>query len=158
LYKVGSGFDIHKLIKDKELVIGGVLIPSDKGFLAHSDGDIVVHALCDALLGAMGLKDIGTYFPDNDNKWKQCSSISKILPEVMLKVKEHKWKIQNIDINIIIDKPKMAPYIDKIKESLDKVLNIGTENISIKAKRTEECIFPPDKEAAIAMVTLLLEK
>ena len=158
MFRIGSGVDIHKLEENKPLIIGGVKIPYEKGFLAHSDGDILIHALCDALLGAAGLKDIGSYFPDNDPGLKNSDSLNHILPAVIKMVYELSWNINNIDITIIIEKPKMAPYIDEMKNHLAKIMNIAPSLIAIKAKRTENCILNQPYEAAMTFVTVLLIK
>lgn len=154
--RTGLGMDIHQLTEGRDLVIGGVCIPFEKGFKAHSDGDVLVHALCDALLGAAGLKDIGSFFPDNDPLWKNADSLKSILPRVVEKVKALGYAISNVDSNIMIQKPKLAPHIDAIKKNLSEGLEIPEEDISIKAKRTEECLFMPPYEAAMALVSVLL--
>ena len=156
--RTGLGMDIHQLTEGRRLVIGGVEIPFEKGFKAHSDGDVLVHALCDALLGAAGLKDIGSFFPDNDPLWKNADSLKNILPKVVEKVKALGYAISNVDSNVMIQKPKLAPHIDAIKKNLSEGLEIPEEDISIKAKRTEECLFMPPHEAAMALVSVLLVK
>lgn len=156
--RTGLGMDIHQLMEGRRLVIGGVDIPFEKGFKAHSDGDVLVHALCDALLGAAGLKDIGSFFPDNDPLWKNADSFKSILPKVVEKIRALGYTISNVDSNIMIQKPKLAPHIDAIKKNLSEGLAISEEDISIKAKRTEECLFMPPHEAAMALVSVLLIK
>ena len=137
MFKVGIGYDIHRLVEERDLIIGGVKIPYEKGLLGHSDADVLVHAIIDALLGAAGLEDIGTLFPDTDPKYKNADSI-KLLEQVLEKVSEKGFKINNIDSNIIAQTPKMMPYIPLMKEKLANVLNLETENISIKAKTKEK--------------------
>ena len=137
MFKVGIGYDIHRLVEERDLIIGGVKIPYEKGLLGHSDADVLVHAIIDALLGAAGLEDIGTLFPDTDPKYKNADSI-KLLEQVLEKVSEKGFKINNIDSNIIAQAPKMMPYIPLMKERLANVLNLETENISIKAKTKEK--------------------
>lgn len=137
MFKVGIGYDIHRLVEERDLIIGGVKIPYEKGLLGHSDADVLVHAIIDALLGAAGLEDIGTLFPDTDPKYKNADSI-KLLEQVLEKVSEKGFKINNIDSNIIAQAPKMMPYIPLMKEKLANVLNLETENISIKAKTKEK--------------------
>lgn len=156
--RTGLGMDIHQLTEGRRLIIGGVDIPFEKGFKAHSDGDVLVHALCDALLGAAGLKDIGSFFPDNDPLWKNADSLKSILPKVVEKVKALGYTISNVDSNVMIEKPKLAPHIDGIKKNLSEVLGIPGEDISVKAKRTEECLFMPPHEAALSLVSVLLVK
>lgn len=137
MFKVGIGYDIHRLVEERDLIIGGVKIPYEQGLLGHSDADVLVHAIIDALLGAAGLEDIGTLFPDTDPKYKNADSI-KLLEQVLEKVSEKGFKINNIDSNIIAQAPKMMPYIPLMKERLANVLNLETENISIKAKTKEK--------------------
>lgn len=137
MFKVGIGYDIHRLVEERDLIIGGVKIPYEKGLLGHSDADVLVHAIIDALLGAAGLEDIGTLFPDTDPKYKNADSI-KLLEQVLEKVSEKGFKINNIDSNIIAQAPKMMPYIPLMKERLANVLNLEIENISIKAKTKEK--------------------
>ena len=156
--RTGLGMDIHQLTEGRKLVIGGVEIPFEKGFKAHSDGDVLVHALCDALLGAAGLKDIGSFFPDNDPLWKNADSLKSILPKVVEKIKALDYAISNMDSNVMLQKPKLAPHIDAIRTNLSEVLGIPEEDISVKAKRTEECLFRPPYEAAMAFVSVLLVK
>ena len=157
MFRVGTGFDIHRLVEGRPLRIGGVLIPGPVGFLGHSDGDILVHALCNALLGAAGFKDIGAYFPDTDAKWKNMDSLSVMLPQVFNMVREKKYSIGNIDSTLVLERPKLAPYIDAMKANLSEKLNsLEIERISIKATRTEQCFLTAPNEAGFAMVSVLL--
>ncbi len=158
MVRIGSGLDIHKITDGNALVIGGITVSKEKKFVAHSDGDILVHALIDALLGAAGLKDIGTYFPDSDDKFKNVDSLNVLLPKVIIMMKDLDWKIVNIDANIILETPKLAPFVDNIKDNLARILQIDKSLISLKAKRTEDCLFKGSDEAGMAFVTLLLEK
>ena len=137
MFKIGLGYDIHKLVENRDLIIGGVKITHEKGLLGHSDADVLVHAIIDALLGAAGLADIGTLFPDTDPKYKDADSIV-LLKNVFELVKKKGYKINNIDSNIIAQAPKMMPYIPKMKEILAKVLDLDIENLSIKAKTKEK--------------------
>lgn len=132
--KIGQGYDIHRLVEGRLLVIGGVKIPHNKGFLAHSDGDVLTHAIIDALLGAMGEYDIGTFFPDNDPKYKDANSL-ELLAKTVAMVKNKGYEISNIDTTVIAQAPKLAPHIDAIKASLKAVL--GDVQISVKAKTNE---------------------
>lgn len=154
--RIGQGFDIHRLVRERVMVIGGVPIPFELGFEAHSDGDVLVHALCDAMLGAAGLKDIGSYFPDNDPNWKNANSIRDILPKVHSQIQNLGYKINNIDSTLILEKPKMAPFIDAIRDNLSKTLFLDSSLIAVKAKRTEKCFLNPPNEAVIALVSILL--
>ncbi|MDL2242104.1 2-C-methyl-D-erythritol 2,4-cyclodiphosphate synthase [Bacteroidales bacterium OttesenSCG-928-K03] len=135
-FRVGFGNDIHKLAESRELVIGGIKIPYHKGCVAHSDGDVLFHALCDALLGAIGEKDIGTHFPDTDPKYKNIDS-SILLKQVNNLINEKEFIINNIDCTIILEKPKLSPYIDSIKNNIANILEIKTSQIAVKAKTNE---------------------
>jgi 2-C-methyl-D-erythritol 2,4-cyclodiphosphate synthase len=128
--KVGFGFDVHQLQEGRKLVLGGVDIPHDKGALGHSDADVVIHALCDALLGAAGLKDIGFYFPDTDAAFKNIDS-TILLSRVIELIEERKYTVGNADISLVLEKPKIKPHIDLMKEILAPILKISTEDISI---------------------------
>ena len=135
-YRIGNGYDIHRLIEGRELIIGGVKITHEKGLLGHSDADVLVHAIIDALLGALSLDDIGTIFPDTDPKYKDADSML-LLKKVYNIIKEQGYKINNIDSNIIAQSPKMMPYIPKMKTALANLLEIDISQISIKAKTKE---------------------
>ena len=134
--RIGMGYDVHKLVKDRKLVLGGVEIPYEKGLLGHSDADVVVHAIMDALLGAAALGDIGKHFPDTDPKYKDISSI-KLLEHVGNLLKEKNYTIGNIDATIICQSPKLAPYRDEMVENVAKALGIDISQVCIKAT-TEE--------------------
>ncbi|HZX11063.1 MAG TPA: 2-C-methyl-D-erythritol 2,4-cyclodiphosphate synthase [Acidobacteriota bacterium] len=134
--KIGIGYDIHKLVKGEKLYLGGIHIPFSKGLLGHSDGDSLIHALADALLGALGKGDIGTFFPDTDPKYKNISS-RIILQDVMEKVRSQGYEISNIDSIIIAEKPKMEPHIPEMKKILCPILGIHSDGLGIKAKTKE---------------------
>jgi len=153
--RVGIGYDIHRLVKGRKLIIGGVEIPFEKGLLGHSDADVLVHSICDALLGAMGLGDIGKHFPDTDEKYKGISSM-KLLKKVVEKVKKGKFKIINIDANIIAEKPKLLPYIEEMKKNLRKILGKDV-SVNIKA-RTNEGLGEIGRGEAIASQAIVLLK
>lgn len=146
-YRIGIGYDIHKLVEDRDLIIGGIKIPYEKGLLGHSDADVLIHAIIDALLGALALQDIGTLFPDTDEKYKDADS-TLLLKEVLNLVKEKGYKIGNLDSNIIAQAPKMMPHIPAIKEKLSEILELEKENISVKAK-TKEKLDAVGKKLAI---------
>ncbi len=135
--RVGIGYDIHRLTEGRDLIIGGVKITNEKGLLGHSDADVLIHAIIDALLGATGLDDIGTIFPDTDPKYKDADS-TKLLKFVIDEIERKEYRIVNIDSNIIAQAPKMMPYIPKMKSVLSKVLGIAPSQISIKAKTKEK--------------------
>jgi 2-C-methyl-D-erythritol 2,4-cyclodiphosphate synthase len=134
--KVGIGYDIHRLVRGRKLVLGGVEIPSNRGSLGHSDGDCLTHALIDALLGAMGQGDIGRLFPDTDPKFKGVRSLD-LLADVVARLRKKRMSIQNVDAILALEEPKLSPYINKIKESLARVLDIETDDIGLKAKTNE---------------------
>lgn len=156
MFKIGLGYDIHKLTEGRDLIIGGVKITHEKGLLGHSDADVLVHAIIDAILGAASLEDIGTLFPDTDPKYKNADSI-KLLKQVVALIKTKGLKINNIDSNIIAQAPKMMPYIPKMKTILAEVLNIDLENISIKAKTKEKLDSVGEGRAIEANAVVLLE-
>ena len=156
-YKIGIGYDIHRLVEGRDLIIGGVKITHEKGLLGHSDADVLVHAIIDALLGATELDDIGTLFPDTDPKYKNADSIV-LLKKVYEKVKKEGYLINNIDSNIIAQSPKMMPYIPKMKELLSNVLEISPTDISIKAKTKEKLDAVGEKLAIESNAVVLLMK
>ena len=157
MYKIGIGYDIHKLIEGRDLIIGGVKITHEKGLLGHSDADVLIHAIIDAMLGALALDDIGTLFPDTDPKYKDIDS-TVLLKHVYDLVQSKGYKISNIDSNIIAQEPKMMPYIPKMKESLCKILDVSPENLSIKAKTKEKLDAVGQKLAIESNAVVLLEK
>jgi len=137
MHRVGIGFDLHRLVKNRPLILGGITIPYQKGLLGHSDADAVCHAIMDALLGAMALGNIGTHFSDKDPKYKGISSI-KLLEHVQKLLVKNKYKISNIDSTIICQEPKLNPYIPKMCEKIAKTLKIKQSQVSIKATTTEK--------------------
>ena len=136
MYKTGIGFDIHKFAEGRKFIIGGIEIPYEKGLIGHSDGDVLIHSISDAILGALGRPDIGYYFPDTDEKIKGIDS-KEILERVIGFLKDDRYEIVNIDSVIICEKPKILPYSEKIKKSLSEVIGIEKEKINIKGKTTE---------------------
>ena len=134
--RIGMGYDVHKLVKERDLILGGVKIPYELGLLGHSDADVLLHAIMDSLLGAAALGDIGKHFPDTDSKYKGISSI-ELLKHVGNLLTEHNYKIGNIDATIIAQRPKMAPHIPTIRENIASALNISVDQINVKAT-TEE--------------------
>ena len=156
-FRVGIGYDIHRLVEGRELIIGGVKITHEKGLLGHSDADVLVHAIIDALLGALALDDIGTLFPDTDPKYKDADSMV-LLRHVIQKVNENGYRINNIDSNIIAQNPKMMPYIPKMKEALANLLGLEPTDISIKAKTKEKLDAVGESKAIEANAVVLLEK
>ena len=158
MYRIGIGYDIHKLVSGRDLIIGGVKITHEKGLLGHSDADVLIHAIIDGMLGALALDDIGTLFPDTDTKYKDIDS-SILLKKVFELVKTKGYFIGNIDSNIIAQEPKMMPYIPKMKIAIANILEIEPHNISIKAK-TKESLDAVGQKLAIEAnaVVLLLNK
>ncbi len=157
MFRVGFGFDTHKLSSGRELIIGGVHIPHDLGCEGHSDADVLIHAICDALLGATNKRDIGYHFPDTDVQYKERDS-SFFLREVYGLISQEKWKIENIDSTVVIQQPKLSPYILQIQKSLANILNIEVDSISIKAKTSEKLGFIGREEGISAYSIVLLSK
>lgn len=136
MQRIGMGYDVHKLVERRKLILGGIEIPYEKGLLGHSDADVLIHVIMDAILGALGEGDIGKHFPDTDPKYKDISSL-KLLEYVSEVLTKHNATICNIDSTIVAQMPKMSPYIDKMKETIAKALKIELNQINIKAT-TEE--------------------
>ena len=157
MYRIGLGYDIHKLTEGRDLIIGGVKITHEKGLLGHSDADVLIHAIIDAMLGALALADIGTLFPDTDPKYKDIDS-TVLLKHVYELIKSKNYAIENIDSNIIAQRPKMMPYIPKMKEILCQALEIGEEGLSIKAKTNEKLDAVGQEQAIQANAAVLLKK
>ena len=153
--KVGHGIDIHQLKIGEPLYLGGVKIDSDLGIVGHSDGDIVIHAIVDAILGALAKGDIGTFFPSTNEKYKNISSIF-FLEETLKLMTDLGFFINNIDINIVLQKPHINSYIFSIRENLSKIININIDNISVKATTADKLGFIGKKEGIMSTATLLL--
>ena len=134
--RVGIGYDLHRLDAGRKLIIGGIEVPFDKGPVGHSDGDVLAHALCDALLGAAGLGDIGTHFPDSDPKWKGANSLL-FLENVRKLLTDKRLKIEHVDAVVILERPKLGPHFPKMREALAKSLGVSAEMIHLKAKTNE---------------------
>lgn len=153
--RVGNGFDIHELAPGLPLRLCGVTIPSEQGCVAHSDGDVAIHALCDALLGALALGDIGKYFPDTSDEYKGIDS-RILLKRIFEMVRERGWSIGNIDITIMLQKPKLAPYILEMREMLASEMDLDVERISVKATTAEKLGFVGREEGIATFATILL--
>lgn len=147
--RIGLGYDVHKLVDNRELIIGGVNIPYEKGLLGHSDADVLLHAICDSLLGAAALRDIGKHFPDTDERFKGISSLT-LLKEVGILIKNKGYKIGNIDATIIAQKPKMLPYIETMRENIARTLEIDIDQINVKATTEEGLGFTGSGEGIAA--------
>lgn len=154
--RIGTGYDVHRLVEGRKLIIGGVEIPHEKGLLGHSDADVLLHAIMDAILGAAALGDIGKHFPDTDDKYKGISSM-KLLSEVYEMVYKKGYVISNIDATIIAQAPKMRPYIDEMTDNVSKALEISKEQINIKATTEEHLGFTGREEGIAAEAVCLLE-
>lgn len=155
--RVGMGYDVHKLVENRDLILGGVTIPYEKGLLGHSDADVLLHAIMDALLGAAALGDIGKHFPDSDDKYKGISSI-KLLEHVAKLLDENQYIIENIDATIIAQKPKMRPYIAQMRENIAEALNITIEQVNVKATTEEGLGFTGSGEGISSQAICALEK
>ncbi|WP_152395432.1 2-C-methyl-D-erythritol 2,4-cyclodiphosphate synthase [Paenibacillus guangzhouensis] len=156
MIRVGQGFDVHQLVEGRPCIIGGITIPYEKGLLGHSDADVLLHAISDAILGALGLGDIGKHFPDTDQQFKDADSV-KLLEEIWVMAKEAGYKLGNLDCTIIAQKPKMLPYIPEMQERIAQVLEADVSQINVKATTTEQLGFTGRGEgiAAQSVVCLL---
>ena len=155
--RIGQSKDIHKLVEGRPLIIGGVNIPYEKGLLGHSDADVLLHAIIESLIGAMGLKDIGTHFPDTDPKYKGISSLL-LLDETYKMLKENGYRIVNIDSLINIEKPKIAPHIDQMRKNIAEHLHCDETQINVKATRGEGLGFVGRGEGVIAYAVCLIDE
>ena len=155
--RVGMGYDVHKLTKDRDLILGGVKIPWEKGLLGHSDADVLIHAVMDALLGAAALGDIGKHFPDTDPAYKGISSI-KLLSHVMGLLKDNGFSVGNVDAVIIAQKPKMAPHIPQMRKNLAEAMGISENRVNIKATTEEGLGFTGREEGIASQAVCLLEE
>ena len=155
--RVGMGFDVHRLVEGRELWIGGVKIDYEKGLLGHSDADVALHALCDALLGAAALRDIGYHFPDNDPRYKGIDS-KKLLREVAALLRTNGYRFGNADITICAEAPKMNPHIPAMQQAIASCLDADVSDISIKATTTERLGFTGRGEGISAYATVLIER
>ena len=157
MLRIGNGYDVHKLVEGRKLILGGVEVPHTKGVLGHSDGDVLLHAITDAIIGALGLGDIGLHFPDNDENLKDIDS-TILLKKINDIMKEKNYKIVNLDSIIVIQKPKLRPYIDSIRDNIAKILEIDSELINVKAKTEEKLGFTGDETGVKSYCVVLLEK
>ena len=155
--RVGIGYDVHKFEEGRKLIIGGVDIPYEKGLAGHSDADVLIHAIMDAICGAMCIGDIGSLFPDNDKKYKDIDSLI-LLAELRKKLEENNYKIGNIDSIVIAQEPKMRPYIAQMRTNIASVLGISIDDVSVKATTTEKLGFEGRKEGISSQAVVLLEK
>lgn len=156
-FRIGHGYDVHRLVENRKLIIGGVDIPHTKGLLGHSDADVLAHAICDALLGAAALGDIGKHFPDNDNSYKNADSLI-LLKRVCTLVRDEGYEISNIDSTILAQAPKLRPYIDEMRKNLAKAMNLSIKDISVKATTEERLGFTGNEEGISAHAVALIYK
>lgn len=154
--RIGTGFDVHRLQEGRELVLGGVIIPHPQGLLGHSDADVLVHAICDALLGAAALGDIGKHFPDSNVEYKDVNSI-KLLEEVGYKLKRAGYYIVNIDSTIVAQKPKLAAYIVQMRQNIADALSLALEQVNVKATTTETLGFEGQEQGMSAQAVALID-
>lgn len=154
--RIGHGYDVHRLVEGRKLIIGGVEIPYELGLLGHSDADVLLHAICDALLGACALGDIGGMFPDTDEKWKGANSL-ELLKSVVQALKLEGFEIENIDSTLIAQKPKMKPYIDDMKQNIALACNIDVNCVSVKATTEEKLGFTGREEGISAHAVVLIK-
>ena len=155
--RIGHGYDVHRLVEGRDLILGGVKIPYEKGLLGHSDADVLTHAIMDALLGAAALGDIGAHFPDTDSTYKNISSLL-LLGKVASLLDEHGYRIENIDATVIAQRPKLAPYLLSMREILANTLGISIEQISVKATTEEGLGFTGEGLGIAAHAVCLIEK
>lgn len=156
-YRIGQGTDLHALVENRDFVLGGITIPYEKGFKAHSDGDVLIHAIIDALFGALCLDDIGAHFPDNDPKYKNADS-AKLLEEAVSIIRNLGWEINNLDSTIHAQAPKLRPHVLAIRENLAQILNISVDKVSVKAKTNEGVDAVGEKRAVSVDCVVLLYK
>lgn len=154
-YRIGFGVDFHRMAAGRKLMLGGIEIPSEKGALGHSDADVLLHAICDALLGALNLGDIGIHFPNTDPDFKDIDS-KVLLGKTFALIRQKNYRIVNIDSTICLEEPRIGPYANRMREAIAQILNISGDQISIKATTTEKMGFVGRGEGIVAYATLLL--
>ena len=153
--RIGNGYDVHALAEGLPMWLGGVRIPSETGFVAHSDGDVAIHALCDALLGALALGDIGHLFPDTSDKWKGVDS-KILLGKVVALLQEKGWRVGNVDVTIALQRPRLAPHIIPMRETLAPILGVDVDAVSVKATTTERLGFVGRCEGCEVWATVIV--
>ncbi|MCC6756606.1 MAG: 2-C-methyl-D-erythritol 2,4-cyclodiphosphate synthase [Arenimonas sp.] len=156
MMRIGSGFDVHAFTDGDQVVIGGVRIAHNRALLAHSDGDVLIHALCDALLGALALGDIGVHFPPSDARWKGADS-TELLSQVMAMVRGRGHELGNADMTVICEAPKINPHVSALRARLAEVMGVDVDRLSVKATTTEKLGFTGRGEGIAAQATVLLE-
>lgn len=153
--RFGIGYDVHRFVPGRKLMLGGVRVPSDHGLLGHSDADVLLHAVCDALLGAAALGDIGKHFPDSERQFKNISSLT-LLKQVAAKIKKKKYAIGNIDATLVLESPKIRPYVARMEKNIAQCLGVTTNRVSVKATTNEGLGFAGRKEGCAAMAVACL--
>jgi len=156
-FRTGFGFDVHAFAEGRKLIIGGVEIPFDKGLDGHSDADVLLHAICDAMLGALALGDIGIHFPNTDERWKDADS-TLLLRHVNELINSKGYELGNLDCVLAMEKPKISPYVEQIRNRISEMLNANVEQISIKATTTEKLGFVGRTEGVVSFATVLITK
>ena len=157
MYRIGQGIDFHQLAEGRELWLGGILIPHSKGAVGHSDADVLLHAICDAMLGALSLGDIGQHFPDTEAKYKGIDS--KILLKHTYELIQQKgYKLVNIDSTLLLQAPKIRPYVDEMRNAIASILDLAIDDVSIKATTTEHLSFIGREEGVVATANILLQE
>ncbi|KJE27666.1 2-C-methyl-D-erythritol 2,4-cyclodiphosphate synthase [Geobacillus kaustophilus] len=157
MFRIGQGFDVHQLVEGRPLIIGGVTIPYEKGLLGHSDADVLLHAVADACLGAIGAGDIGRHFPDTDPRFKDADS-AELLAHVWALARQEGYRLVNADCTIIAQKPKMAPYIEEMRAVIARLLGAERSQVNVKATTTERLGFTGRGEGIAAQAVVLLQK
>ncbi len=157
MLRIGNGYDVHKLVEGRKLILGGVEIPHTKGVLGHSDGDVLIHAIMDAMLGALALGDIGQHFPDTDMKYENIDS-TILLKRVKELIQERGYKVINLDSIIVLQKPKVKPYIEAMRKRIAEILEVEIETVSVKATTEEKLGFTGDESGVKSYCVVLLEK
>ena len=156
-FRIGHGYDVHRLVENRRLILGGVDIPWERGLLGHSDADVLVHAVMDALLGALGEGDIGRHFPDSDPQYKGISSML-LLEHVMQTVKEHGYRVGNVDVTMIAQRPKLKDYIPQMRKNIAETLNVSEQQVNVKATTEEHLGFTGDGSGMSCHAVCLLEE
>lgn len=157
MIRVGYGYDVHRLVEGRKLILGGVDIPFEKGLMGHSDADVLLHAVTDALFGAAALGDIGSHFPDTDPQYKGADSL-KLLEACGQELAEHGWRIGNIDATIVAQRPKLLPFVPQMRENIARVLHISVDQVSLKGKTEEGLGFTGTGEGMAVHAVCLIEK
>ena len=157
MMRIGYGYDVHQLQAGEELWLGGILVPHEKGAVGHSDADVVLHVICDALLGALAMRDIGYHFPDTDPAYKGIDS-KKLLKATYAKIREAGWVLGNLDTTLCLQRPKVLPYIEEMRACIAEVMEVEVDRVSVKATTTERLGFVGTEEGVSAHAVVLLEK